>query len=1120
MESIKINLVPSDFSMPVCHATQYDDGREIMLELFDEKTPYFLSDETIELDVKKLDGNVVTTELDVVPGERSVIMKTTEQMCAVAGRNLCTLKVQKDGTTIYTKNFYLSVQDNATEGGIESESEINNLETQIAGLVEDAVENQYDSENVIFDSEPTEGHGTGYTVTSAGIKAAIDAAGGNVIDDTTSSANKTYSSNKINEIANTKASALTVSNINNLEYDSEKVYVDDLTLGRINSSGGIDSVTYCAYSPTMRDSGETWYFDTTKFRLLIAQYSTPDGTPSIGGWITTSPYTIPTTRPYYKLMVSRLTSSGDIDINEAEATTYQKFDESSKLIDSVNLSNNLNKIFYVSSASGNDNNVGDSEHPFATIKKAIDSGASKVLVESGTYTETLNILNKEYPIKIALWDNDGTGKIKLTRNHVTGSYGIRCVNCFDVELSDIWVDDVAQGCFIATDVKKIIFNRCIASNNTTSEFMGFAISGQTNAFFYDCEAYNITKDGFNFHGSGNSLMQNCVAHDCADDGVSHHDSCTGSIVGGEFYNCGKGGVASPCYGANINIYDVYSHDNHYGLFAEGQAGRLVKGVVSGCTFLNNSVADIYTNYGDIIAWNNIYDTLSDPNNAYTDKTDTYTKAQVDGKVAGLIDDTTASDSKVYSSNKVDSLVGGVQSEISTKLDKGTSIEDYTFVEGTDVEQLSNDIKTSGKWIKGDGTEASSSAWDYYTLSVSAGEVYKVKTYCSGSAYGVVQVDGNGNATSHNADITTTDYTSVVIDENAVTMYVNNNHNEFANPSVLKKSADKYEKVVSDIEIERYTKKEKLVDIIGSATKVSGKYINSQGEIKNSSAWSYYELSVVGGDKYYINVYAESSIDSVVEYDSNGDFIKTTDLTNNVLTAFVPSSNAVLIRCNNKPSEQPYPEFYHQDGIWYENTGDRLHGKKLVVCGDSITAGTNPQGGYFANYGEIVANWHNMRYFRNARSGSTMANISGREPFCVDRYQQIPTDFDYLTIWFGWNDASYAQLGTIDSTDDTTFYGGYNKVLTYYLSTYPTKKIGLIVPYGNFPTYQQAVRDLSEKYGVPCLDLPDSKKCSLLWGNANASQEARRSALTYDNTHPNQDGYNFLATMFEQFILSL
>ena len=208
---------------------------------------------------------------------------------------------------------------------------------------------------------------------------------------------------------------------------------------------------------------------------------------------------------------------------------------------------------------------------------------------------------------------------------------------------------------------------------------------------------------------------------------------------------------------------------------------------------------------------------------------------------------------------------------------------------------------------------------------------------------------------------------------------------------------------------------------------------------------------------------------------------------------------------------------------YIHEADLLYGKKLAVCGDSITEATNPDGGYFANYAEIVAARHNMSVYKDGKGGSTMTNIEGNiPPFSAERYLNVPSDFDILTIWFGWNDASYATIGTIDDTEDTTFYGAYKKVLEHFITTYPTKKIGLIVPYGNasIDPFRVAVRALSETYGVPCLDLADGKQCSLLWGTANAAQEARRAALTYDGTHPNQVGHEYLSTMYEEFIKRL
>ena len=79
-----------------------------------------------------------------------------------------------------------------------------------------------------------------------------------------------------------------------------------------------------------------------------------------------------------------------------------------------------------------------------------------------------------------------------------------------------------------------------------------------------------------------------------------------------------------------------------------------------------------------------------------------------------------------------------------------------------------------------------------------------------------------------------------------------------------------------------------------------------------------------------------------------------------------------------------------------------------------------------------------------------------------------------------------------------------------------------MPYGNdsVEPFRVAVRAMSEMYGVPCLDLVDGEQCSLLWGMANEAQLARRAALTYDGTHPNQVGHEYLSTMYEEFIKRL
>lgn len=169
MEQLNLNLIPSGMA-PVCHTKQYDVGRVIRFNLFNGTAVYTLDGtETVSVEVRKPDGTIVTESLDASHGSY-VEVTTTEQMDAVAGVNICDIAIEKGGNRIATLNFNMVVQASPTENGVPSASDIENLRSQVAEIVAD----QYDSENVFFDAAPTAGHGTGYTVTSAGIKTALD----------------------------------------------------------------------------------------------------------------------------------------------------------------------------------------------------------------------------------------------------------------------------------------------------------------------------------------------------------------------------------------------------------------------------------------------------------------------------------------------------------------------------------------------------------------------------------------------------------------------------------------------------------------------------------------------------------------------------------------------------------------------------------------------------------------------------------------------------------------------------------------------------------------------------------------------------------------------------------
>ena len=168
MEIINLNLIPTG-TRPVVHASQYDNGRQFRANLFEGASVYTLTGaETLTFSVRKPDGHIVT-EAVTNTSDNYVVIETTTQMCACAGDSFAELKIENGDDLIGTLNLILAVEQSPEEGGDPSESFIHNLEQQIA----DAVADQYDSNNVIFDNTPTAGHGVGYTVTSEGILNAI-----------------------------------------------------------------------------------------------------------------------------------------------------------------------------------------------------------------------------------------------------------------------------------------------------------------------------------------------------------------------------------------------------------------------------------------------------------------------------------------------------------------------------------------------------------------------------------------------------------------------------------------------------------------------------------------------------------------------------------------------------------------------------------------------------------------------------------------------------------------------------------------------------------------------------------------------------------------------------------
>lgn len=141
VEKITLNLIPTG-ETPTIHAAQFDKERAFQIELKEGEDDFSPTGYDIELQVRKVDNNIVTA----VPSQTSgniVTFLTTEQMTACSGTNLAELQISKDNMSIATLHFYLVVQRDVLAGGLSSQSEIYDLEEQIAAIVPSVIGDEY-----------------------------------------------------------------------------------------------------------------------------------------------------------------------------------------------------------------------------------------------------------------------------------------------------------------------------------------------------------------------------------------------------------------------------------------------------------------------------------------------------------------------------------------------------------------------------------------------------------------------------------------------------------------------------------------------------------------------------------------------------------------------------------------------------------------------------------------------------------------------------------------------------------------------------------------------------------------------------------------------------------------
>ena len=516
-------------------------------------------------------------------------------------------------------------------------------------------------------------------------------------------------------------------------------------------------------------------------------------------------------------------------------------------------------------------------------------------------------------------------------------------------------------------------------------------------------------------------------------------------------------------------------------------------------------------------------------------------------------------------------ISGQVADLKSALERSddTTIDDYNARSAVFDDVTSSATKTTGQFVQSNGNVGSSGLWNYYSLPVTSGEVYKVSAYQSDSIKSCMFLNSSNAVLAYypsERDTSLTRYTfTVIVPSDAVTLIVNERTGSGYIASVIERFANYTYQHTESYNAWKTAQSAILSDETTIAVSPSdiaekaGYYIASNGAEETSGLWRIMTVSVSSGEKYRVTSQFYGSIKGVFFYDSNDAFIspyygnESSD-TLHTLDVTVPT-NAVTMRINDKKSSSfalyKYIKPINNDliivnGKTIENiinsfgsSGNVLFGKTLVTVGDSITygadmdsAGIDPVTGELMTYGWQIANRNSMAFYNRGVSGSTVAAGTNRNGFAEPngRYTQLPDAIDYLTIWFGWNDYACISdnletLGDINSTDTNSYYGAYNTVLPYLINKYPNARIGLIVPFGANAGIRQAVRNLAQKWGIGYFD-NYTGNTPLYYGKEDESVLAsgliaeRRAIWQANGAHPSYAGHCQLATQIEAWLRSL
>ena len=350
----------------------------------------------------------------------------------------------------------------------------------------------------------------------------------------------------------------------------------------------------------------------------------------------------------------------------------------------------------------------------------------------------------------------------------------------------------------------------------------------------------------------------------------------------------------------------------------------------------------------------------------------------------------------------------------------------------------------------------------------------------------------------------------------------------------------------------FKKKQKII-----ISKLDGFYNNNRAFNQSTVHISYKSNLLVVEEGWIFHLTSNGSVSTLnyITYNSNMEIVsivRGNKYTNQEI--IIPSNisyieffsylTALVVSCDELESEN------NDTGL--DSNSNILYRKVYVAIGDSFTSPIGSETiesgiyeGQSKVYPYIIGNRNTMSVINQGESGSVLNSY-----LAYAKYNNIPANVDYITIWYGINDSGHGiSVGTVDdepesitAEGDTSTCGGFNWFFKWLLTNRPLAHIGVIVTDFCGATRREAIIACCQKWGIPYLDLYDSTVPMIRTRGATqyihstsiaplgyvevcAEAKALRNTVfstnpSSSNLHPNNTCHEWQSTIIENFMRGL